>query len=357
MVAENIKILYYTDPTAFQVFGGAEVQLLKTKEYLIKANLNLSVKLFDVFKDKLDKYDILHVFGMRYDCLPIFKLAKAKGLKLVLSPIYWPEAKRPKSIVEGMGSIGQFLSNFFSYRYVGTKKLSPFKEFLDTADVFLPNSMMEAEVLSREFSIDHTNFFVVPNAVDKRNLGVKPDIFVKKYGVKDFVLYVGRIERRKNNLRLLEAMKTLSLPLVIIGHPNPWEREYFAQFEQEAKHNPNVHIIGFLPSDSKELLSAYAAAKVFVLPSLFETPGLAALEAGAYGCNLAITNGGSTKEYFGNHAFYFNPQSTKEIQTGIINAYTKPKRNELRDYIIEHFTWEKVAEKTMLAYKWALENR
>ena len=47
------------------------------------------------------------------------------------------------------------------------------------------------------------------------------------------------------------------------------------------------------------LASAYAAARVFALPSWFETPGLAALEAGLAGCAVAITPYGSTRDYFG----------------------------------------------------------
>lgn len=352
---DRIRVLYYTDPTAFQIFGGAEIQMLKTKEYLTKSYVNLYVKFFDIYNDKLDDYDILHVFGMRVDCLSLFKLAKTKGLKLVLSPIYWPKEIRPTSMVETTGLFRQFLSNFFAYRYATAKQLSPFKDFLETTDIFLPNSQLEATVISRELRITN-NFLVVPNAVDKNISCVEPDLFTEKYGLKDFVLFVGRIERRKNVLKLLEACKNLCLPLVIIGHHNPWEKDYFARFMEEAQHSPNVHFIGFLPPNSRELLSAYAAARVFVLPSLFETPGLAALEAGLCGCNLALTNGGSTKEYFGNYAVYFNPLSSEDIQTRLMEACLRPKNNELRDHILKNFTWEKVAEKTMLAYEWALAN-
>jgi len=48
----------------------------------------------------------------------------------------------------------------------------------------------------------------------------------------------------------------------------------------DARRYNGIKHIGFLPHDSEELQSAYAAAKVFVLPSNFETPGLTALEAG-----------------------------------------------------------------------------
>jgi len=42
------------------------------------------------------------------------------------------------------------------------------------------------------------------------------------------------------------------------------------------------------------LASAYAACDVFVLPSMFETPGIAALEAGLAGAKIVITKYGGT---------------------------------------------------------------
>jgi hypothetical protein len=56
--------------TSFQHFGGAEIQLLKTKGYLEKKD-GCTVKLFDMFNDKLNQHDILHIFMMRPECLPV----------------------------------------------------------------------------------------------------------------------------------------------------------------------------------------------------------------------------------------------------------------------------------------------
>ena len=148
-MTEDIKVLFYTDPAAFQLFGGAEIQMLKTKEYLEKLDTHVFVKLFDVFRDRLDEYDILHVFNMRTDCLPIFKLAKTKKLKVVLSPIYWPETEKRVSIIETMGKARMFFSNLLTYNYATVKALYPFKDFLEIADIILPNSQMEASSFAR----------------------------------------------------------------------------------------------------------------------------------------------------------------------------------------------------------------
>jgi hypothetical protein len=98
MSKNRIKVLFYTEPTAFQIFGGAEIQMLKTKEYLERTSSHVKVKFFDMFNDKLDDYDILHCFHLRSECLSLCKLAKEMGLKVVLSTIYWPEHRKRLSI-------------------------------------------------------------------------------------------------------------------------------------------------------------------------------------------------------------------------------------------------------------------
>jgi len=118
---------------------------------------------------------------------------------------------------------------------------------------------------------------------------------------------------------------------------------------KEAK--DNIHFIGHIAHDSEVLASAYSAARVFVLPSWAETPGLATLEAGLAGCNIVITNRGSTTEYFKNFATYCNPSSVKSIRNAIIEAYNREKNEELRNHILQNYTWDIVAKKTLEAYE------
>jgi glycosyltransferase involved in cell wall biosynthesis len=360
MVREKIKVLYYTSPYAFQLFGGAEVQMLKTKEYLEKMNDNVSVKFFDAYKDKLDEYDILHVFMMRLDTLPLCKLAKTRGLKIVLSSIYWPvtETFRYSSIIEKILSrIRIFYSNYKNYNYSTSKILYPIKDFLEMANVVVPTSKIEARVLATDFRINPRKFFPVPVGVEKTFLNTKPNLFVQKYGLKDFVLFVGRIEPTKNVLTLLKAYdgaRALETPLVIIGNSNPWQDEYYVKCKELIERNRNIHYLGFMSPLSEELLSAYAAAKVFVLPSLHEVTSLTALEAGLAGCNVVVTNKSYLSEYLRDFAWYVNPASAEDIKEKILEACQKPKTNGLKEYILNNYTWERAAKETMEAYEVAL---
>jgi len=347
--AKSLRVLYTIYPTSFQHYGGAEIQLLKTKEYLEEKG-DCKVKLFDVFNDKLKQYDILHIFMMRPECLPTAQLSRRTGTKLALSPIYWRERFDKLTNFLGPAAFARLYSNLKRYGLATFRELFPFKSFLDLADIILPNSKMEAELLIQDFRVDRGKFWVVPNGVDERFASAKPDVFEEKYGMTDFVLFVGRIDSRKNVLNVIDVCKNLELPLIVIGHLNPGEEEYYAECKNAIEASKNAKMIGFLAHDSEELSSAYAAARVFVLPSYFETPGLTALEAGLVGCNLVVTSEGSTREYFGEYAWYVNPWSAKDISAKIKDAYDKQKSGLLKKRILENYTWEKVAQKTLEAY-------
>jgi len=347
-----MKVLFNTQPAAFQsqIFGGAEIQLLKTKEYLEK--LGVKVKFFDLYNDKVEDFDILHNFGMSRDTNFLCNVAKKMNTKIALSSIYWPPTDLIFSDekVKGAGKIVFERMSLLETELNPFSKVYPYKNFLKIADVILPNSETEKDVLVKRFKTDPNKILPVPNGVDKKYLQAKPDLFFKNFKTRDFVLYVGRIDPRKNLLKLVRAMRSLSIPLVILGNPAPSQVDYLKQCKKEA-HGSKISFIKGLPKDDPLLISAYAAAKTLVLPSWYETPGLVALEAGLAGCNIAITSKGSTKDYFGDLAEYCNPTKISSIKNSVLQAHRKKNGQDLRNHILNNFTWEAVAEKTLSAYK------
>jgi glycosyltransferase involved in cell wall biosynthesis len=101
----------------------------------------------------------------------------------------------------------------------------------------------------------------------------------------------------------------------------------------------------WLDHDSEVLASAYAACDVFVLPSLFETPGIAALEAGLAGAKVVITDHGGPHEYFGNMATYVDPRSVDRIEGGVRSALQEKKTERLREHIRKEYLWSAIARR------------
>jgi glycosyltransferase involved in cell wall biosynthesis len=143
-------------------------------------------------------------------------------------------------------------------------------------------------------------------------------------------------------------VKQIGHPTVIIGQVT--RSDYAEQCLQEASEAKNILIIKGLDNDSEMLASAYAAARVFALPSLFETPGIAALEAALAGASIVITPHGGTRDYFGDDAEYVDPFSIDSIRNGIERALNTPVNPALRERIKKEFLWPSIAAKTLAAY-------
>ena len=120
---------------------------------------------------------------------------------------------------------------------------------------------------------------------------------------------------------------------------------------KEAAKHKHIRLIDGLGNDSAMLASAYAACEVFALPSLFETPGIAALEAGLAGAKIVITPHGGTRDYLGAMATYVEPDDEGSIRQGIEVALRTAKDTKLKEHIAGKFLWKHVAAQTGAIYK------
>lgn len=325
------KIYFVTRRDLLKNPAGDTIQVLKTKEYL--TGLGVDVQ-WSSSPDQ-EGEGLYHFFNLNRarDLLLTFESIQKKKARMVLSPIYWSmeeylSRERP-----------QHLAIWYQDRHLRKKLLSE-------AHLLLPNGWGELNILRNDFGeVDlFLKTVVVPNGVDPLFFNPSPKPFIEEYGITDFILCVGRISRRKNQLALIRAMKGLSIPLVLIGHVN--DPLYFRLCRE------NGEEVLFLPHLPQEILkSAYAAAKVHVLCSFFDTPGLVALEAALAGCNIVTTRIGTGREYFQDHAWYCDPHSIPSIKQALLKAYASPFKRDLQKRIMNCYSWEVVAKKTCEAYQ------
>jgi glycosyltransferase involved in cell wall biosynthesis len=350
-----IKILYITNQIAFNWYGGAEVQIMKTIEYVNELNEGVNIELFNMWDHKIEDYDIIHIFkptNFQSESLSLAKFANDRGIKTVISPIYYqtPEMRErifPNRFIKYLTICRDELSKLALFN-----SLDPFRSFKRLAnmtDMFLPNTQAEKEYICKTFSISPAKCFLIPNAVEPEYAFGNTRLFKDKHGFDNYILFVGRIEPRKNLDKLIKCFveSELETKLVIIGKIA--DKEYHQSCIKES--NENVLFLPPMPSKSELLMSAYKAAKVVALPSYFETPGLAALEGGLAGANIVITECGGTKEYFKDLAWYVDPKSDRDIKDALISAYNARRSSKLQKHISEHFTWDKVAKEMVNVYK------
>jgi glycosyltransferase involved in cell wall biosynthesis len=210
---------------------------------------------------------------------------------------------------------------------------------------------MEADLLVK--LAGDLNCHVVYNGVDPelfRNGSATE--FVQKWRVpyKKFGVCVGRFDARKNQLALVRALKSSSIPVVFIGTAGPNYRGYYERCRREAEGS----LFQFLPGmPQHELAGAYAAAHMHVQASWLETPGLTNLEAGLSGCNLVLSDRGSVKEYFGDSVWCCEPDDMPSIRRATVAAFDAPRgfHTDLPLRILQEYTWERSAGELHHVYR------
>jgi glycosyltransferase involved in cell wall biosynthesis len=208
--------------------------------------------------------------------------------------------------------------------------------------------------LVEHFGIAAEKISVVYNAVDRKVFNSKaknrlPEV-IKKYHIpKNYLLFAGNIEPRKNLEGLLRAYAR-SYPrhrqaLVIVGAKG-WNDSGIESRLRELTDLP-IYRTNFV-SDS-DLAALYAGATALVYPSFYEGFGLPCLEAMACGCPVICGNNSSFPEVVGNAAIMVDAHNIDEVAKAMIKLSNSTKlREELRTSGLEQarrFSWEDSAHK------------
>ena len=331
-------------PAAAVARGGLWTQAQKTADALRSLGVGVEV-LPSADKSSVRKFDVCHVIGANMATYHVARELHRMGAPIVLSPVFY-SLHSPAFL--RMAHYGHRLLSrvvrglWIDYGFIA--------ELASWSRVVLPNTRAEAALLQGGLAVPPEKIHVVPNGVGPRFYDSRPDAFRDRYGKEDFILSVGQFARgRKNTLRLIRVLHSIERSAVIIGGVE--DPQYYEKCRREAARNSRLVLLDALGNDSEMLASAYAACGVFVLPSLYETPGIAALEAGLAGAKVVITKYGGTEEYFGTWADYVDPRSDSSIAAGIGSALSREKSNILREHIRENFLWERVGERIYELYQ------
>lgn len=171
----------------------------------------------------------------------------------------------------------------------------------------------------------------------------------QKYSLPDdFLLYVGRLNSRKNVSNLLRAcilLKRHSIPLVLVGSYD-WKKEDLQALVSELSLTRRVIFTGQV-SDG-ELKAIYSLSKILCFPSHEEAFGLPPLEAMASGIPVVVSNSSSLPEICGEAGSYVDANDPHDIALkieGLLNDdVLYRKKANLGLARAQQFTWAKSAQ-------------
>ena len=338
-------VLLHAPSHVFQAPGGGENQLVQTGRHL--EALGAPVRPFLPWTDRLDGARLLHLFGMSREGLELARVARARGVPVVLSPVCWYAPRSLAALAGGPVAAARDLAKW-AVRRAAPRCPSWRRALLGIADAVLPNSWAEATQLVRLFAADPDRLRVVPNGVEPRFAGATPCLFRERFGTDEILLYVGRIEPRKDVLGLARGARAAGLALVAIGDAVPGCERY--RDDCRAAAGDAARWLGAVEHDDPLLASAYAAARVVALPSWFETPGLAALEGALAGAAVVVTPFGCTREYFGDRVVYARPGRPGALARALTQAWRDGPDPRLAGHVAARFLWSAVARRTAEVY-------
>jgi glycosyltransferase involved in cell wall biosynthesis len=177
-----------------------------------------------------------------------------------------------------------------------------------------------------------------------------------RYDIKSpYLLYVGRLERKKNTPSLIEAFarmrendRRIKHKLVLIGDAGYGYDEVNYAI-REFNMDREVIMPGWVEEDDMPFIFNGAAA--FVFPSRYEGFGIPLLQAMACGVPIAASWSSSIPEVVKKAALLFNPYdiaSMSEALSRIINdAELRRDLVGQGDKRINDFSWERTAEETI----------
>lgn len=235
------------------------------------------------------------------------------------------------------------------------------------ADRIITVSQYSKRAIEQAYAVEADRIAVVYEAAEANRFyprygGILENEFRKRYRVEgQYLLYVGSLEPKKNIDYLLQAFAEVlrsghqvTLVLAGAGGGAAYDaHEAIRAFGVEK----NTVITGFLPE--AHLPAVYAAATLFVYPSLHEGFGLPPLEAMASGVPVIVANATSLPEVVGEAGVLVDPHDPADLTAQVCRLLSDESlRRKLTAAGMERalqFSWQQAALETLAVYHHAIE--
>ena len=181
----------------------------------------------------------------------------------------------------------------------------------------------------------------------------RSDVGIERFGIgnKPYMLFVGRLESKKNIVYLLDAFMEFAKDhpdwrLVLAGKEGVGSAEIAKKIDEM---RANVILTGYVSEAEKAAL--YKACEFVVFPSLYEGFGFPILESFQHGKPLLTSKGSACEEIASSSAIIIDPHDKHAMS----EAMKKLAMNEkLKMELVKNgftrlrdFSWQKAAEQTL----------
>lgn len=336
----NVGLISY--PMLFQRRGGLQVQIEETRDNLQK--LGVSARLIDPLVERLEHYDVVHVFGASHGNKFIVQEANAQGVPVVVSGLIQPLGLRGRRFIYPLCN---YITRTVS-RFRLTTSYGDVVAALDGARVVVAQSEVEERAIRLVYGQADASIEVVRNGVASSFFEADRNSFLRAHpDLKRYVLVAGAICSYKNQLGVIEATRRGGYQVVLIGPPT--DRDYLKACLRAG--GGRVHYLGALAYGDPMLGSCFAAASVTVLLSQGETYGMVIAESLAAGTPAVVSryNGLELREE-SPVLVYVDPKNLAHVEKAIEIAVESDCSMESCRRLVRERSWGEVARRLVAIY-------
>lgn len=216
--------------------------------------------------------------------------------------------------------------------------------------IIVPSLSTKSDVVAR-YNIDPEKVSVVPHGASYGR--AEKERIQSKRRKNPYLLFMGRIEMKKNIIGILEAYTILregyglTHELLLVGPPG-FGYGVIKQAIRSSRFRNDIILTGYIPEREKQ--DILRQADIFVFPSWYEGFGLPILEAQALGVPVVTSSVSSMPEVAGRGAILVDPANVEELADAIFEILDRRNLRErlisLGEENVERFHWNECARKT-----------
>lgn len=249
----------------------------------------------------------------------------------------------------------------FSFIYKFSRNIF-FKYAAKKSDIITTVSEYSKRSIAKYFRIDINKIDILPIGISQDfchdyDKNTSRDFVKKNLSIQNnYILYVSRIEPRKNHELLLQAYLDLQLwkeniDLVMVGKvyiKNQKYSELLNEIPQEAK--KNIHLLENLSFDI--LFELYKSARMSVYPSKAEGFGIPIVESLALGIPTLFSNTTAMSEFKFAEKYFIDPFDLKSLRDKIRlelgnGIYSEKEQEAMKENICLNYNWYNCAKKLL----------
>jgi phosphatidylinositol alpha-1,6-mannosyltransferase len=240
------------------------------------------------------------------------------------------------------------------------------QKVINGADVIITNSNNSKNLLESQWDTSKTNIVTIHPGVDISQFKPAPgnDQVLQNLGWTDryVVLTVGRLQRRKGQDKMIEALQQLQESIPNILYVIAGSGEDLSYLKERANHFDVADHVQFIADASDEtLIQMYQQCDLFILPNRTEGTdiegfGMVLVEAQACGKPVIAGNSGGTAEalQIGTTGERVDCTDTAKIAQAITTIKNSPElysQENCLQFVHNNLSWEKHLEKATLLFE------